>query len=866
MADGSIKFDIEILDKRAKEKMKELENAIEETGDNIDESLSNSSSKFIADWNKAESDYQKIASKIETNAKKLNEAINAEIKADQEHGIKSDQYQQALENVQRLQNVQDGLIAQEQQLIVKKDSIASKTSSITEQLREQSRLEEENKQKISFKDRLLKSVSTTASNIKDKITQQSSELSKSNANANKLKSSSKDIGKSFTSSLKSLMRVSLAMLGIRGVMTGVNKITREWYNSNNAGAKQAQANMSAMSSGLVNLLAPALSFITNLMATLFGYINAIAVAFFGVNLLSKGTSKNLGTGASNAKKLGKELKGFTASFDEADVASSNLADNLDGAGGGGGGAIDLEPNIKTPDLSKFKEELERLFKPFLDTIKSINFEPLKQSFNDLVVTGKESLEILGMSFVRMTNDTVAPFIKLMAEDIIPKGLNTINRTLKRLNPVIDKLLKTFVEPLCGWFMLKFVPAGLDLVFSIFEALGGILAVVIESFNIFWDSAVGRAIAFVGGELILAIMGDLKNIFDTITEGIDAFFVSLEEGDPIAQAIAFTLGAIVSGLIAWKVATLALTVVQGGLNVVVGAFNALMALNPFALVIVGVVALIAIIIALWDNWEAILEFFKETINNLIEWFVNLGAKIWEALSNAWNKVKEVWQGVKDWFNNTVIQPVADFFGNMWKGLKDGAANAWQGIKNIFSTVASFFANIFGNAWNGVKNIFSTGGQIFMGIVDGIVSAFKNIVNTIIDGINRVVAIPFNAINAALNGIRGISILGAKPFGWLPTIGVPQIPRLAKGGVLTSQTTATMAEYPNARTNPEIVTPQKIMRETLAQALAESGTQGNSQPTTIIVQTVLDGRVVAETVNEVNTSDNFQLNGGNLAWNM
>ena len=37
------------------------------------------------------------------------------------------------------------------------------------------------------------------------------------------------------------------------------------------------------------------------------------------------------------------------------------------------------------------------------------------------------------------------------------------------------------------------------------------------------------------------------------------------------------------------------------------------------------------------------------------------------------------------------------------MKNGAQNAWNGIKNIFSSVASFFKNIFTNAWNGVKNV-------------------------------------------------------------------------------------------------------------------------------------------------------------------
>ena len=94
--------------------------------------------------------------------------------------------------------------------------------------------------------------------------------------------------------------------------------------------------------------------------------------------------------------------------------------------------------------------------------------------------------------------------------------------------------------------------------------------------------------------------------------------------------------------------------------------------------------------------------------------------------------------------------------------------------------NLFKNIFTNAWNGVKAVFSTGGKIFDGIKDGIVKGFKAIVNAIIGGINKVIKVPFDGINTALNKIRNVNILGAKPFkGLISTIKVPQIPKLNIG---------------------------------------------------------------------------------------
>ena len=172
--------------------------------------------------------------------------------------------------------------------------------------------------------------------------------------------------------------------------------------------------------------------------------------------------------------------------------------------------------------------------------------------------------------------------------------------------------------------------------------------------------------------------------------------------------------------------------------------------------------------------------------------------------------------------------------MGETIKNGAKAAWEGIKSVFSAVANFFGTIFSNAWNAVKAVFSTGGKIFDGIKDGIVNAFKTIVNAIITGINKVVAIPFNAINGFLNGIRTIDILGIKPFGWVGTINVPQIPLLATGGITTGATLAMIGE-----SGKEAVLPLEKNTGWM-DTLAEKINSSNGQSITIKIgdDTILD----------------------------
>lgn len=155
------------------------------------------------------------------------------------------------------------------------------------------------------------------------------------------------------------------------------------------------------------------------------------------------------------------------------------------------------------------------------------------------------------------------------------------------------------------------------------------------------------------------------------------------------------------------------------------------------------------------------------------------------------VVENWSGITEFFGG-LCAGVADFFSGMWDGIMAGAQNVWSFITSLFGNLASFFGSIFGRAWEAVRNVFSVGGRIFAGIVEGIFNTFRALVNAIIGGINKVVAIPFNAINGVLSGIKNIEIVGIRPFDWIGLINVPQIPQLAEGGYARGATNAVIGE--------------------------------------------------------------------------
>ena len=189
----------------------------------------------------------------------------------------------------------------------------------------------------------------------------------------------------------------------------------------------------------------------------------------------------------------------------------------------------------------------------------------------------------------------------------------------------------------------------------------------------------------------------------------------------------------------------------------------------------------------ELWEGIVNAYHTVIDPWIEIFTRIAAIVDEKIIQPvkeffvglWNDIVAVFSVAADWFTTNISEPIKNIFTGIWEKLKNGASDAWEGIKSVFSTISDWFGNVFSKAWQKVKDVFSTGGKVFDGIKDGIVSVFKTVVNAIIGGINKVIAVPLNAINSILQKIRDIEIVGIKPFSWIWTFTVPQIPKLSTG---------------------------------------------------------------------------------------
>ena len=243
----------------------------------------------------------------------------------------------------------------------------------------------------------------------------------------------------------------------------------------------------------------------------------------------------------------------------------------------------------------------------------------------------------------------------------------------------------------------------------------------------------------------------------------------------------TLISKVSGLIAFIP-----TLISG-----VGTALTWLMANPVALVIGGIIALVALIATKGDEIQALL-----------------------------GKVDAWLQGVftKDW--TEVFGPV---LGGILNGFFDFVSGIWNSVYGILNGVIDFVRGVFtgdwDRAWEGVKGIFSS-------IMGGLAAVFKTPLNAIISMINGII----DDINWLIGNVNKLgSVLGFS----IGTIG--HIPMMANGGVLT-QGSAIVGEA-----GPELLTMQGSKAVVTPLSNSAPAQQG---PVYITVQSVLDGRVIAE----------------------
>ena len=633
-----------------------------------------------------------------------------------------------------------------------------------------------------------------------------------------------------------ILKYAMTLFSLRSVYSVLSSCAQSWLSSQNAGAKQLSANIEYMKNSLGSALAPAITYITNLVYNMMKAIQSVIYALFRVNIFAKASASSYASMAGSAKKAKEESKQLAGVHDEINNVQSNDSSDS-GSGGSSSPSFDLS-GIEN-QMSPLAQKLYDFFKPLVDSWNKYGpalVEQIKTTAGQVTTL----ISAVWGSFEKIiTNGTVYTSLELILaiigniaeafanawnyngnRDAIVQNLaNAFNNLLTAINNVVQS------EGFQNW---------LNNCSDKFRVISEKLS------EIDWQPLVD-ALSNIGqniGTLALDILSGLVDIFKWLAENPGVAEIIL--------AIAIAIGTV-STIISILVPILtAFTAISTALHI---------SLLPLIVIILSIIAVIALIVVAIMNWDSIIRALKvtwdwikqkaiEIWNAIADFFKNLWQGICDTVKSVWNVIKEflsnLWNGILN-IVKTVFNAVATFFSNIWNGIKNVVSTVWNaitgtisnvinGIKNTISNVLNTIKNIWNNIWTGLKTTVTN-------IFNGIWNTIKNIINSILGGIEGMANGVVNGINTVVKALNKLKFdipdwipgLGGKTFGFnIGMIPRVSIPRLAKGGVLTEATTVLAGEYSGAKTNPEIITPQNIMRDTFEDVLSNYSGNNDDRP--------------------------------------
>lgn len=329
---------------------------------------------------------------------------------------------------------------------------------------------------------------------------------------------------------------------------------------------------------------------------------------------------------------------------------------------------------------------------------------------------------------------------------------------------------------------------------IISILAGLIATITSIFAISkWSAVTGVISGLVGWFVQLKAALGFSSLLKVISYGL--FGIS-----PIALGVSVTIGAVVGAIVyLWNTSEEFRNIITGILNDIMGLLQRLWneVLSPLFSFLADVYMTILMPIAKFLGTilvEAVLAVFKvvksiwdNVLKPLADFLIDILAIALQGVVDVWNTWKPLIQVIFKvimWLWDNALKPFVDFIVKFMCGaIKDFGITVKEvldAVKRIFSGIIDFITGVFtGNwsrAWQGVVNIFG-------GIMDGLGAVIKSPLNGVIW-----------LINQAISGLNKIKVPDWVPS-WLgggQGINIPQIPYLARGGIIDSPTLAMVGE--------------------------------------------------------------------------
>ena len=348
-------------------------------------------------------------------------------------------------------------------------------------------------------------------------------------------------------------------------------------------------------------------------------------------------------------------------------------------------------------------------------------------------------------------------------------------------------------PLSGWAIQSVAPAFFDLLSAAMQALNPIVEAFQPFAQFLWESFLQPLAEWTGGVVVSVIEG--------IVNGLTLFSAWIGENIELVQFIVTLVGSLAAAWVLVNTAIAVWNVICLVATAGATALGAAMALltSPVTIAILIIGALIAVVALLIQHWD----------------------QVKQAGGAALQFLQEIWAAACEWFNTVVVQPLAARFSTFWQTVQNLAQLALSKLQAIWGTLCGWMQRLvidpLTSMWTGFKDIV-------LNLWDGIAGGVRGAVNSIIGFVNGMIRAAVDGVNTVIRLLNGISFeipdwvpeIGGMTFGFdIPTVSAPQIPMLARGGVIRQPVLAMMGEYAGAATNPEIAAPESRLRELMAE---------------------------------------------------
>nr|DAG23977.1 MAG TPA: tail tape measure protein [Caudoviricetes sp.] len=287
-------------------------------------------------------------------------------------------------------------------------------------------------------------------------------------------------------------------------------------------------------------------------------------------------------------------------------------------------------------------------------------------------------------------------------------------------------------------------------------------------------------------------------FDKAKVAVSLFSMGLSDAEIAQGALNGTLKAseVLAGLLTGKISLM--TLAQTAAAKAQAAFNAVLAANPIALIVVAIGALVGILAVLYAKnedfrskvnaaWESVsekvqgvvdflmpyiaaaMDAIKNVVEKVVESLVPVAESIGQAFSAAWDLAKTVWSWASAFFSAivqaiiTVFSPFAPLIRGIFGAAFAAVQTVWgvatsffqmifNVITGIFSAIDGVLSGDFSKAWEGIKGIFGSVFSFFSSVGNQVVNGIKSGISSIWGGLT-------SFVQGLWNGIKGIFTINA-----------------------------------------------------------------------------------------------------------